>query len=258
MARTPKTITWYMATPADGIIQQSRDAGTPVSLADAVGQVIDHPTPCRNKWFDESPFSYFRMVKRVGEALEDTGIWPVTWPVRLWIVEPVGDTGNWGQNYYPYRLLAHQVRVVEEADAWKALGRNGRDVLDVIDQQIPERAAQWAADWAADPVGLQERRENWRLCTGQHSTSGMKALSLADDTARTRREASGLMWTKQLAATAAENALAGSGSDPAAVYYARSRASGLATAAHVQDRWDAYVLDTLRGVDLDNPVPATA
>ncbi|MGW7692944.1 hypothetical protein ACWGMA_29465 [Streptomyces asiaticus] len=41
------------------------------------------------------------MVKRVGEALEDTGIWSVTWPVRLWIVEPVGDTANRGQRYYP-------------------------------------------------------------------------------------------------------------------------------------------------------------
>ncbi|WP_395100690.1 hypothetical protein [Streptomyces noursei] len=126
MARKPAT--WYIATPADGIIEISRQAGTPVNLAASVGQVIDHPNPCANLWFDETRFSYFRMVKRVGEALEDTSIWPVTWPIRLWIVEPLGETGNWSQRHYPYRLLAHQIRVLEETDAHLALGAGGRDV----------------------------------------------------------------------------------------------------------------------------------
>lgn len=82
MARKP--VTWCMAAPADGTIELSRQPGTPVSLADHVGQIVDHPKPSAVKWFDESHFSYFRMVKRVGEALQDTGIRPVTWPVRLW------------------------------------------------------------------------------------------------------------------------------------------------------------------------------
>ncbi|GAA3482179.1 hypothetical protein GCM10018966_067110 [Streptomyces yanii] len=34
MARTPKPVTWYMATPAYGTIELSRQAGTPVCLAD--------------------------------------------------------------------------------------------------------------------------------------------------------------------------------------------------------------------------------
>lgn len=42
MART-KPIAWYMVTPADGIIELSRQAGTPVNLADNVGQAIDGP-----------------------------------------------------------------------------------------------------------------------------------------------------------------------------------------------------------------------
>ncbi|MFI6728710.1 hypothetical protein [Streptomyces atratus] len=258
MARTPKPVTWYMATPADGIIELSRQAGTPVSLADAVGKVVDHPNPCRNKWFDESDFSYFRMVKRVGEALEDTGIWPVTWPVRLWIVEPVGDTGNWSQHHYPYRLLAHQIRVVEETDAWRALGAGGREVLDVIHHQIPERAARWAADWDADPKGMRERCWNWRLCGGRNSGSGMWAQSVASATSRARRESAAQRWSERLAGDTADQVLAGADVSPAAVSYARSRAADLATAAQHQDRFDAYVLDALRGVDLDNPAPAVA
>ncbi|MFJ2094708.1 hypothetical protein ACIOEW_36455 [Streptomyces sp. NPDC087901] len=71
MARKP--VTWYIATPTDGTIEMSRLAGTPVGLSANVGKVIDHPNPCHNQWYDESRFSYFRMVKRVGEALEDTG-----------------------------------------------------------------------------------------------------------------------------------------------------------------------------------------
>ncbi|MEV8057191.1 hypothetical protein AB0P37_11830 [Streptomyces antimycoticus] len=256
MARKP--VTWYIATPADGIIEMSRQARTPVNLAVSVGQVIDHPNPCANLWFDESQFSYFRMVKRVGEALGDTSIWPVTWPVRLWIVEPVGDTGNWSQHHYPYRLLAHQIRVVEETDAWQALGAGGREVLDVIKHQIPERATRWAADWDADPEGMRERRRNWHLCGGRNSSNGLWAQSVAHATARARRESAAQWWNQRLAGDTAEKVLATSGASPQAVTYARGRAADLVTAAQHQARFDAYVLDTLRGAGLDNPVPAAA
>ncbi|GAA1143581.1 hypothetical protein GCM10009577_79440 [Streptomyces javensis] len=258
MARTPKTVTWYMATPADGILEHSRRAGVPVSLADAVGQVIDHPAPCRTKWYDETAFSYFRMVNRVGEVLEDTGIWPVTWPIRLWIVEPVGDTGNWSQRHYPYRLLAHQIRVSEETDAWPVLGAGGREVLDVIEREIPERAPGWAADWDADPEGMRDRRWNWHLCGGRNSGSRMWVESVVSATARDRRESAAQRWNQRLAGDTADKVLAASGASPQAVTYARARAVDLATAAQHQARFDAYVLDTLRGVDLDNPVPAAA
>lgn len=196
------------------------------------------------------------MVKRVGEALEDTSIWPVTWPVRLWIVEPLGDTGNWSQHHYPYRLLAHQIRVVQETDAWRALGAGGREVLDVIHHQIPERAARWAADWDADPKGMHERRRNWELCGGRNSGSGSWARSVALATSHARRESAAQRWSERLADNAVDQVLADADVSPAALHYAWSRAADLAVAAQHQARLDAYVLDALRGVDLDGVTAA--
>jgi len=256
MARKP--VTWYIATPADGTIEMSRQAGTPVNLAANVGQVIDHPNPCANLWFDESAWSYFRMVKRVGEVLEDTDIWPVTWPVRLWVVEPLGETGNWSQRYYPYRLLSHRIRVLEETDAHRALGTRGPEVLDVIHQQIPEHAPRWAADWDADPEGMRERKWNWEQCGGRTCGSGRWAKSVAYATSRARRESAAQCWIEHLARDTVDQVLADTGASQGARVYAYGRAVGLAVAAQHQARFDAYVLDALRGVDLNTPVPAAA
>ncbi|MFD9601795.1 hypothetical protein [Streptomyces sp. NPDC059970] len=256
MARKP--VTWYIATPADGIIEMSREVGTPVNLSANVGKVINHPNPCRNKWYDESRFSYFRMVKRVGEALEDTGIWPVTWPVRLWIVEPLGETGNWSQRYYPYRLLSHQIRVLEETDAHPALGPCGRDVLNVIQQEIPERAVRWAADWDADPEGMRRQKWDWEQCGGPTCGSGRWADSLAMAVSRNRRESAAQTWIEHLARNTVDQALADTGASTMARCYAYSRATGHAVAAQHQNRFDPYVLDALRGVGLDSPAPAVA
>ncbi|MEU3901622.1 hypothetical protein [Streptomyces sp. NPDC045251] len=256
MARKP--VTWYIATPADGIIEMSRHAGTPVNLAANVGQVIDHPKPCTNLWFDEGPFSYFRMVKRVGEALEDTGIWPITWPVRLWIVEPLGETGNWGQRHYPYRLLSHQIRVLEETDAHRSLGAAGRDVLDVIQQQIPEQAVRWAADWDADPEGMRQRQWNWAQCGGRACGSGQWAQSVALTTSHARRESAAQTWIEHLARRAVDQALADTDASMYAYSYAYGRATGHAVAAQHQARFDAYVLDALRGTGLDSSAAVAA
>ncbi len=256
MARKP--VTWYIATPADGIIEMSREAGTPVDLSVSVGKVIDHPNPCRNKWDDETRFSYFRMVKRVGEALEDTAIWPVTWPVRLWIVEPLGETGNWSQRYYPYRLLSHRIRVLEETDAHRALGPCGRDVLNVVQQEIPERAARWAADWDADPEGMRDRKWDWEQCGGPTCGSGRWAGSLAMAVSRNRRESAAQTWIEHLARNAVDQALADTDASMMARCYAHSRATGCAVAAQHQARFEPYVLDALRGVGLDSPAPVGA
>ncbi|MFG3532767.1 hypothetical protein ACGF8B_39575 [Streptomyces sp. NPDC047917] len=256
MARKP--VTWYIATPADGIIEMSRQAGTPVNLAASVNQVVGHPKPCANKWFDESAFSYFRMVKRVGEALEDTGIWPVTWPVRLWIVEPLGETGNWSQRHYPYRLLSHQIRVLEETDAHPALGPAGRDALDVIQQQIPDCAARWAADWDADPEGMRERKWNWEQCGSRTRARGQWAESVASGMSYARRESAAQTWIEHLARNTVDQALADTDASMMARCYAYSRATGCAVAAQHQARFEPYVLDALRGVGLDSPTPAAA
>ncbi|MEU0163546.1 hypothetical protein ABZ154_33370 [Streptomyces sp. NPDC006261] len=256
MARKPKPVTWYIATPADGIIERSRKTGTPVNLADNVGQVIDHPSPCANLWFDESEFSYFRMDKRVGEVLEDTGIWPAVWPIRLWTVQPLGETGNWSHHHYPYRLLSHQIRVLEETDPLPALGANGREVLDVIRRQIPDRAARWAADWDTDPQGMEERRRNWRLCGTRDIGRGEWAQAVADLTSYSHRESAAQRWAEHLATNTVDRLLAAGGFSQDAVDYARSRAADLIVATQHQARLDTYVLDALRGVRLDS-APST-
>ncbi|QIB49513.1 hypothetical protein [Streptomyces aureoverticillatus] len=253
-----KPVTWYIATPADGTIEMSRQAGTPVNLAANVGQVIDHPNPCRNKWFDESDFSYFRMVKRVGEALEDTAIWPVTWPIRLWIVEPLGETGNWSQRHYPYRLLTHQIRVLEETDAHRALGPASRDVLNVVQQEIPERTVRWAADWDADPEGMRERKWNWEQCGGRTCGSGRWAESVALATSHARRESAAQLWIEHLARDTVDQVLADTDASQGARLYARGRAADLAVAAQHHTRFDAYVLDALRAAELDTPTRVAA
>lgn len=256
MARKP--VTWYVATPADGIIEMSREAGTPVNLSASVGEVIDHPNPCRNKWYDESAFSYFRMVKRVGEALEDTGIWPVTWPVRLWVVEPVGETGNWSQRCYPYRLLSHRIRVLEETDAHLALGPAGRDILNVVQQEIPKRAVRWATDWDADPKGMWSRKWDWEQCGGPTCGSGRWAEAVAFAMSHARRESAAQRWIEYLAQDTVDQALADTKASLGARLYAYGRARGLAVAAQHQARFEPYVLDALRGVGLDSPAAVAA
>ncbi|MEU6300026.1 hypothetical protein [Streptomyces erythrochromogenes] len=223
-----------------------------------VGEVVDHPQPCTNRWFDESPFSYFRMVKRVGEALEDTGIWPITWPVRLWVVQPLGETGNWSQHHYAYRLLSHQIRVIEETDAHRALSAAGRDVLDVVQQQIPEHAVRWAADWDADPEGMSQRQWNWAQRGGRACGSGRWAESVAAATSHTHRESAAQTWIEHLARRAVDQALADTDASMYAYTYAYGRATGHAVAAQHQARFDAYVLDALRGTGLDSPATVAA
>ncbi|MFD4577636.1 hypothetical protein ACFWNK_35330 [Streptomyces sp. NPDC058417] len=253
-----KPVTWYIVTPADGIIELSRHVGTPVNLAASVGEVVDHPQPCTNLWSDESPFSYFRMVKRVGEALEDTGIWPITWPVRLWIVEPLGETGNWGQRHYPYRLLSHRIRVLEETDAHRALGAAGRNVLDVVQQQIPEQAIRWAADWDADPEGMRQREWNWAQCGGRACGSGRWAESVVAATSHARRESAAQTWIEHLARRTVDQVLADTDASMYAYSYAYGRATGHAVAAQHHNRFEPYVLDALRGVGLDSPASVAA
>ncbi|MHB6912818.1 hypothetical protein [Streptomyces sp. DB-54] len=154
--------------------------------------------------------------------------------------------------------MSRQIRVLEETDAHLALGTGGRDVLDVIQQQIPQRAARWAADWDADPEGMRERRWNWEQCGGRTCGSGRRAQPAAQATARARRESAAHRWNQRLAGNAVDKVLAASCASPQAVNYARGRAANLAIAAQHQARLDAHVLDRLRGVDLDVPVPAAA
>ncbi|MFE2245404.1 hypothetical protein [Streptomyces lavendulae] len=177
--------------------------------------------------------------------------------MRLWIVQPLGETGNWGQRHYSYRLLSHRIRVLEETDAHGALGAAGRDVLDVV-QQIPEQAVRWAADWDADPEGMHQRQWNWAQCGGRACGSGRWAESVALTTSHARRESAAQTWIENLARRAVDQALAGTDASMYAYSYAYGRATGHAVAAQHHTRFDAYVLDALRGTDLDSPAAVAA
>lgn len=244
---------YFMATTADGVIPASREAGTPVSLAEAVGRTIHHPTPCRKRWYDETAWSYFRMVYRVGEVLEDSKIAPATWPIRLWVVQPTGETGNWSPRHYPYRLLSHQVRVVEEVEAWQALGRHGKKVLHVIEQQIPELAPQWAEQWQAAPQALADQGL-------ARQDLNYRAWSAVEDFAYTRRESAAQSAITALAGAAAHTALAGADHHQDAVDYAARRARGLAVQTQFTDRLRPFpwLRELLLGTDFDALQPAAA
>ncbi|MGP3777074.1 hypothetical protein ACTWJ8_40200 (plasmid) [Streptomyces sp. SDT5-1] len=251
-------VTWYIATPADGIIELSRHSGTPVNLAANIDHVIDHPHPCRTKWCEENGFSYFCSVKHAGEALEDMGTFPFTWPMRLWVVEPLGETSTGSQRRHPDRRLSHQIRVLEETDAHRALGSRGSDVLHLIQQEIPERAVHWAAHWDADPHGMREARRGWEHFGGRSGSSRLRADALAAATSRANGEEAAQTWLEHLARNAVDQALADTDAGMRAYGYAYRRATGQAVAAQHQDRLTAYDLDGLRGIDLDSPASATA
>jgi hypothetical protein len=238
---------YYMATGADGVIPDSESAGVPVSLADAVGQTIEHPTPCQNLWYTETRFSYFEAVSKPGEALTGLG-W--LWPVRLWIVEPLGVTGNWGGRHYSYRLLSHRLRVVEETDATLALGPQGQAVIDLL-ARIPDLAQQWAADCDADPDSMFDRLWAWRLYGSDTCTGGDTARAIATSAARRRKRTAALSKMEFMAGETAKKSLP-QASDRAQSY-AWGRASNLAVAVLMKDALTARELDALRGVDLDQP-----
>ena len=62
-----------------------------------------------------------------GESL--TGGW---WPCRLFIVEPVGDLII--DDHHPYKVGAYEWSVLEEIEAWRALGPNGERVAAHFEQ----------------------------------------------------------------------------------------------------------------------------
>ncbi|MFJ2191574.1 hypothetical protein ACIOJE_27195 [Kitasatospora sp. NPDC087861] len=252
--RTKKPATHYLATDADGIIPASLAAGTPVNLADAVGTTIDHPNPCQNLWYDETAFSYFRTVTAPGEVLADVP----GWPRRLWIIEPLGTTGTWGGRDSAHRLFAHRIRVVQETESWQALGSRGRQVLDLIDHQLPDLARTWAATHTADPDRVHQAYEDWRLCNSREpeAASGMNAKQMALSVAGSSRCSAALWTVSRLAIDAAHTAADEFGRS--AAHYAAMRAEALAFAVLLENRLRDYTLTALRGAALDQALTAAA
>ncbi|MFF4409747.1 hypothetical protein [Streptomyces sp. NPDC001404] len=259
-----RPIVHYIATRPDGTVpptcgsaaEYAHWIGEPiptVNLAAHLGQAVDHPDPGR-RWYDDSPFSYFRMYTKPGEILER-----VQWPARLFVVEPRGETGNWGAPHYPYWALSHQLKVIEETEAWRAFGHRGDKVLDVIDRQLPELARQWAEEWAADPDGTRQRYDAW-----SERLNNTGALSdWVYWKACSSRRAAAAEQAQFLARTAAEKSAAAVLDDLDAVAVISRRAQGLTAAELLHDRLrrsrrEKEILALLRGVDVDTPQSAAA
>ncbi|MDX3069539.1 hypothetical protein PV518_46735, partial [Streptomyces sp. ND04-05B] len=225
-----------------------------VNLADHVGETVDHPSPGL-KWYDDRPFSYFHMYTRPGEILErlEEG-----WPIRLFVVEPLGETGNWGEDTYPYWRMSHQLRVVEETDAWRAFGHRGAQVLNTI-AQLPDLARQWAGEWAADPDGTRRRYNAW-----DGRLDDTRAVSdWAHFKARYSRRAAGLKTAYTLAGAAAEKTATDAGADTDAVAAISLRARCLVAGQLLHDRirsgeYEKSIRALLLGTQLDTPAPVPA
>jgi hypothetical protein len=259
----PKTPIHYMVTMPDGTVPPTAGPSSTyptVNLAELVGQAVDHPDPGK-KWFDVSAFSYFRTYtpRGVGEVLERRGEWPVEWPIRLWIVEPLGETGNWGGRHYPYWVLCHRLKVVEETEAWRAFGHRGQQVWDLIDRQLPDLARQWADEWQADPDGTRHRYDAWNEDLSRTHAVCCWARNRADSS---RREAAKEV-AQELAWAAAEKAAAAAGAAGDAVAAISRRASCLAAGQLLHDRlcrgdYQKSIRALLLGTALDTSVPALA
>ncbi|MEU6680918.1 hypothetical protein [Streptomyces sp. NPDC046925] len=264
MARSARTVVHYMATRPDGTVPPTdiylarscsgRGETIPtVNLADHIGQIVDHPSPGQ-MWYTDKPFSYFHSYTRPGEILEriEDG-----WPVRLFVVEPLGETGNWGGHHYPYWLMSHQIRVVAETDGWKVFGHRGAQVLQVL-AHLPDLARQWADQWAADPQRTRHIYTVWeKRVEHTHALS-----SWAFRRAQCSRRSAGLQAATQLAGNAAGQAATVAGATSHAVAMIQLRARCLAAGQLMHDRicsgeYEQSVRGLLLGAGLDTPAPVT-
>ncbi|MDX2630295.1 hypothetical protein PV381_27775 [Streptomyces scabiei] len=253
----------YMVTMPDGTVPPTAGPSSQyatVNLAEHVGQVVDHPSPGK-KWYDVSAFSYFRTYTQrgIGEVLERRGEWPVEWPVRLWIVELLGETGNWGGRHYPYWVLCHQLKVVEETEIWRAFGHRGQQVWDLIDRQLPDLARQWADEWQSDPDGTHSRYDAWNERLSDTHALCCWVRNKADGS---RREAAKEV-AQGLAVAAAEKAAVAVGAAEDAVAAISRRASCLTAGQLLHDRicrgaYQKSIRALLLGSGLDTKVPALA
>ncbi|MGA4953738.1 hypothetical protein [Streptomyces lydicamycinicus] len=262
MARSTRPL--YIATRPDGTVpptcralaEYARQTGEPiptVNLAARIGETVDHPSPGR-KWYTDKPFGYFHMYTRPGEILEriEEG-----WPVRLFVVEPLGETGNWSADHHPYWLMSHQVRVVDEAPAWRALGHRGQQVLNLIDQ-LPGLLRQWAGEWAADPDSARQRYDVW-----SERVTDTRARQWAHHRAQTSRRKAAVITADVLARTAVVKAVTEAGATPDTVTAIRLRARCLVAGHLLHDRirsdeYEQSIRGLLLGAGLDTSASAAA
>ncbi|MGA5823523.1 hypothetical protein ACPC54_37370 [Kitasatospora sp. NPDC094028] len=248
--RTKKAVTYYLATRPDGTVLTHATGPTPIPLPATADGIVRHPTPGEpGRWYSGG---HFILTTAPGEALHR--LW--TWPVRLFVVEPVGENERGGR-YEGHTLMTRALRVVEETEAHQVFGPRGRQVLEHLDA-VPDLARQWASDWAADPAGRHEAYENWRLCAHHEHTSGMRAVCTAGIVAgRAHRQAADTT-VERIAIQRATDATEAAGADHRAAHYAAMRAAHTTRAVLLEDRLSEYILTALRGTTLDRHLTATS
>jgi len=224
-----------------------------VNLAEHVGRTVDHPTPCRHRWHDESQFSYFRTYTpdAAGEITEHAHHWPVDWPLRLFLVEPLGRTGTFSR-HHRYQVLAHRLRVVEETDPALALGPRGTHVLAWLRRDLPEQAPAWAAQHHADPERTAARHDRWLHSSPTDTFLAAEAARWhATQRAHATRRRAALQMAQKLARIAAHTALHEHTPTGGAYDYVQSRARAAVTHVLMADHLENETAATLRGSVLD-------
>ncbi|WP_070014506.1 hypothetical protein [Streptomyces nanshensis] len=254
MNPAPSTETCYIATRPDGVIPASAAAGTPVNLADHIGETIGHPNPGR-RWYDDPPFSHFCLVTEPGEALDD----PQQWPARLFIVEYLGIAGDGDPRFSPHQRYAHAIRVVEETNEELALGPKprGQETLDYLNNVLPGQAAHWAQAWMDNPDRMAKAFNDWRLSSTADRARGIDAQTEAAQIARATHRRAALNTMLRLARETAEHAARDHGADDTAVHFAGRYARNTITAVLFADSLTTPSRNALRGAGLHTDTSPT-
>lgn len=145
----PNALLWKATQP---------DGTTRNGVAWAVGKTVTHPTS--TVMLRNGPSTYLSLSAEPAETLIGG-----SWPCRLFRVRPVGDVI--GSDQFLHKRCVLVVEVVEEVEAWRALGPNGEAVAALIDrcgslteseaaQLAAARAAARAGTWAAAWVPARE------------------------------------------------------------------------------------------------------
>jgi hypothetical protein len=154
-------MTFYKATRPNGTdfytgdIDYAEALTSSESITHPLSESITHPLKSVKRKDDAR---YYLSVSTV--PTDCTGM---KWPCRLFEVEPVGKTWVPAPNRLPNKVACKSLRVVRELDSWRALGPQGAQLRDLVDQariltepQVRGLSAAWddagVAAWDASRV----------------------------------------------------------------------------------------------------------
>ena len=129
--------TYYKAVRPDGT-----DFYSGRVLWDRVGEIVRHPNP--GSPGGEVAKGYLSV------SVSPTDCTGMSWPCRLFVVEPVEGVPVWEPSPdLPSKRAAHAWRVVRELPAHEALGPNGVEVAAFLELLPTLTRTQWSAAWGA-------------------------------------------------------------------------------------------------------------